>query len=166
MLMHNSTLLRTIERVRGYQPGINNAEATIKGVVIVNRFCDEVMSPELFRTQVADGAQILVNMSSLSWFHGSVSMYDQMLRIAKVRAVENGRFLVQSGNMAPAFILNQYGDVVRESVWGHRQVVLYDVPARTNMTPYVLFGHWFIVLCCLMIALRFLFQTNKIKKIV
>ncbi|MEX2340790.1 MAG: apolipoprotein N-acyltransferase, partial [Candidatus Paceibacterota bacterium] len=114
-LLGQGELLNKVQSLRGYQPGVNNINPTISDTSVAVRFCDEVLSPTLYRKQVKNGANVLVNISSLSWFHGSLPVYKQLQNIAKVRAVENGRWYIQSGNMAPAFILDHHGRVVEES---------------------------------------------------
>lgn len=145
---------------RNYVPGVSIANAVVQGITIAVRFCDESMSPELYRRQVSNGADVLVNISSLSWFHGSHVVYEQMKRIAKVRAVENGRWYIQSGNMSPAFILDQKGRVVVESRFGAMEVLQAKVQAHETRTPFTILGSN-IVLCCLYILLvRCLFLSH------
>jgi apolipoprotein N-acyltransferase len=87
-------------KTRSFVRGEATTFAHTENLKLAVRFCDEVMSPRLFAGDVQRGADILVNLSSFSWFHGSTRVYDQMQLIAKVRAVESRRAYVQSGNMA------------------------------------------------------------------
>lgn len=131
-----SEMVEEIISTRGYKPGINNKDPEINGATVAVRFCDELLSPSLYQKQVKNGATVLVNMSSFSWFHGSNLIYKQIQNIAKVRAVENGRWYAQSGNMAPAFILDNHGRVVIESEPNLPSVVQATVPNLKKQTLY------------------------------
>lgn len=133
-------LVDKVQNLRGYKPGTNEINPKISGAAVGMRFCDEVLSPWLYRGQVNEGANILVNISSLSWFHGSASVYEQVKNVAKVRAVESGRWYVQSGNMAPAFVLDDKGRVVTESERGSLSVLEVMVPSLNEKTGYTLIG--------------------------
>jgi len=152
-------LLTSIRKVRSYTPGENTQFARINETNVAVRFCDEILSPSLFLRQTTQGAHVLVNLSALSWFHGSHVVYENMHRVAQVRAVENGRYLVQSTNMAPAFILDQYGRVVSETRWDELGVAKADVPSLRHTTLFVRLGEWYILwyaLCafCILLYIR------------
>lgn len=141
-LFSGEALLERVVRVRGYAQGPFADTVSFRGAELGARFCDEAMSPELYRQQVVNGAHVLVNLSSQSWFHGSRLVYEEMKQVARVRAVSLGRWYVQSGNMAPAFVLDQYGQLVGETQWGIPQTLSMQVPIRDDRTPYFLFGAW------------------------
>lgn len=140
-LFGQGELMNKLQSLRGYQPGVKNIDPEIAGATVAVRFCDEVLSPTLYKEQVKNGANVLVNMSSFSWFHGKSGIYQQIKNIAKVRAVENGRWYVQSGNMAPAFILDHHGRVVGESKPNSLSLLQMQVPSRSNRTLYSLIGN-------------------------
>lgn len=121
---------------RSFRHGTNTTLAHVGEGRMSVRFCDESMSPALYARDVRDGAQILANVSSYSWFHGSKVVFGHMQLIAKVRAVESGRWYVQSGNMAPAFVLDHRGRVVAQTLWHERSVLVESVPLRTDTTLY------------------------------
>lgn len=160
-LLGGSELLQTFVDVRGYAPGPSGGVGVARGSVIAARFCDESMSPELYRAQVRAGANILVDISSLSWFHGSPLVYEQMKLIAKVRAVENGRWFVQSGNMSPAFMIDDHGRLVDETEWGTASVLVHDVPSKSGMTPYSFAGSLVMVIPILLLLLGTFWQARK-----
>lgn len=139
-LLGQKELVNKVQSLRGYKPGMKNINPEIAGATVAVRFCDEVMSPSLYQNQVNNGANILVNMSSFSWFHGKSGTYQQIKNVAKVRAVENSRWYVQSGNMAPAFILDHHGRVVDETELGIESVLVAKVPSRDIKTLFNLIG--------------------------
>ena len=152
-MFESDTSLNLIQNVRKYQPKKITGQGKINGATVAARFCNEVLSPELYRKTTLDGAEILINISSLSWFHGSPLVYEQMKRIAKVRAVENRRWYIQSGNMAPAFALNEYGVTVAETTWGKAGTLEISATPYTKKTPYTVVGAWILLLPLLCIFL-------------
>lgn len=145
-LSGGTKLLESIVKNRGYEPGTAVSTVSLGAIQIAVRFCDEAMSPLLYRQQVQEGAQVLVDISSLSWFHGSPTMYEQMKRVAKVRAVESGRWFIQSANMSPAFVINTHGEVVAETPWNKPEVLTATVTPKHTRTPYILIGPWILLI--------------------
>jgi apolipoprotein N-acyltransferase len=141
---------------RNYAPGEEVPLAPVDDALVGVRFCDESMSPLLYHTQVRNGAKVLVNISSYSWFNGSSFVFKQMQHVAKVRAVESGRWFVQSGNMAPAFVLDHHGHVVAQTSTLQQEVLVVDVPQRSNTTPYTALGAWVLYFGGVIIGLRLL----------
>lgn len=158
------SFLDSIIMQRGYQSGPDGGFAEVEGVVITTRFCDEIFSSNLFRRQSLSGANILVNISSQSWFHGSPIVYSQMQTVAKVRAVENRRFLVQSGNMSPSFIIDSWGKVVNETKWGVQGVSQVDVPSLDKHTIFSKLGNEFWYFIALLVLLNLYFYRHKLLK--
>ena len=73
-----------------------------------------------------------------------------------MRAVSLGRAYVQSNTMAPAFALDQYGQVVGETRWGEMTVLQVRVPALTAKTLASRAGQYilFVPLAVLFLGLR------------
>ncbi len=59
--------------------------------------CFEIISPEVTASTVREGAEVLVNISDLAWFHDSL-IGEQMIATSVMRAVENRRFVVFAAN--------------------------------------------------------------------
>ncbi len=108
-------------------------------------FCSDILSPSLYRTLARDGAEVFFNASSLAALHGSPVANRVFLQIARVRAVENGRFLAISSYEAPASVISEQGVILSQTPEEPGVTVLsYDVPRRNEKTPYVRFGIWIV----------------------
>ena len=159
-----SQLLDTVTAVRGYMPGPIGGIGIEDGVRIAVRFCDEAFSPELYRSQVSDGANVLVDISSQSWFHESRMIYSQMQNVARVRATESERPFVQSGNMSPAFVLDAHGRVLAETEWGRPEVLQVPIMPQSGKTMYVMVGEKILMLPILVIGMLIIRMRMKSKK--
>jgi apolipoprotein N-acyltransferase len=159
-----SQLLDTVTAVRGYMPGPAGGIGIAEGARIAVRFCDEAFSPELYRSQVADGANVLVDISSQSWFHESRMIYSQMQNVAKVRAAESERPFVQSGNMSPAFVLDEHGRVEGETEWGRPEVLQAQILPESGETAYVIVGEKILMLPVLVIGILIIRMQRRAKR--
>ncbi len=120
-----------LKRVRDYKAG-GNTLLKYKDNIISVRLCNEVVSPEFYSSDTRRGGGVLVNLASYSWYHGSDIVFQQMQRIAKVRAVENRRWYIQATNTNNSFVLNQYGDLMKSD----NNLLFYDIPILNNKSFY------------------------------
>ena len=79
--------------------------------------------PHLISNEVRHGANILVNVSNLGWFH-QASLNRQMLAAAVLRAVENGRFMVLATNTGISAVIDPAGVITSVSYPGKRGVLI------------------------------------------
>jgi len=76
--------------------------------------CFEILYPGYVRQSVRDGAQYLVNISNDSWFGDSPMPYAH-LDGARMRAIENRRFLLRASNSGISAIISPVGETIRQS---------------------------------------------------
>jgi apolipoprotein N-acyltransferase len=109
--------------------------------------CYEVVFPELVRQFTAQGANVLMNLSNDGYF-GHSEARAQHLAIARMRAVENRRFLIRATNDGVSVVIDPAGRVI-QTLPAYQQVA---APIRFGLvsekTFYSRFGDWF-VWCCL-----------------
>jgi apolipoprotein N-acyltransferase len=104
--------------------------------------CYEAAFPDLVRQFAAGGADVLVNLSNDGYF-GHTQARAQHLLIARMRAVENRRFLIRSTNDGFSAIIDPAGKLI-QSLPAFRQVatiVRYGVVR--DVTFYSKHGDWF-----------------------
>ena len=104
--------------------------------------CYEVVFPQVPRTQVVHGANVLVTITNDAWYDGT-SAPRQHLNMARLRAVENDRYLLRAGTTGISAFVDPTGRLVRELPMGAQGIVYADFQPRTTTTPYVRFGDWF-----------------------
>ncbi|MCY4187046.1 MAG: hypothetical protein OXD30_01025, partial [Bryobacterales bacterium] len=100
-----------------------------------------------------DGAELLVNISNDSWY-GRSAAREQHLLIARMRAVENGRWILRATNDGVTAAIGPAGRVV-DSLPSYVQGAL-DVrfEYRAELTGFVRYGQWLWLLCVLVTAMR------------
>lgn len=99
-------------------------------------------------------ATMLVNVSNDAWFGDSVAPW-QHLQIARMRALESGRFMLRATNTGVTAILDQHGRTVKLAP--QFEVARLDGMAQgfSGATPYVIGGNLTVLLAAvLMLGVR------------
>lgn len=110
--------------------------------------CYEAIYPGEIRRFAASGAQLFVNISNDGWF-GHSAAAEQHLRMARVRAVENRRWIVRTTNSGITVSIDPYGRIFRPLPQDVRAAADLPYDFRTDKTLYTRFGDWFAWLCVL-----------------
>jgi apolipoprotein N-acyltransferase len=110
--------------------------------------CYEAIFPGLVRQFVAEGADVLVNVSNDGWYGRSAAL-EQHLNLARVRAVENRRFLLRATNTGITAVVDPYGRLVAQAPVETRTVLVAGYAPRREPTPYTRHGDWFAALSAL-----------------
>jgi apolipoprotein N-acyltransferase len=108
--------------------------------------CYEAIFPAQVREFTRAGSQLLVNISNDGWF-GRSSAPAQHLMMARVRAVENRRWLLRDTNNGFTASVDPYGRIAAELPADVRGELDAPYDFRTGLTPYARFGDWFAWLC-------------------
>ena len=93
-------------------------------------------------------ATLLVNVSNDAWFDGSFEPF-QHHAIARMRALETGRYMLRATNTGVSSIIGPKGQEIAVSPQFERYVLKASVRPMQGATPYVIWGDWLLVLLCL-----------------
>ena len=108
--------------------------------------CYEAIYPGEVREFAAKGANLLINISNDGWF-GKSAAADQHLRMARVRAIENRRWVLRVTNSGLTAAIDPYGRVYQTIPRDVRGAADLPYDFRTDTTLYTRFGDWFAWLC-------------------
>ena len=97
-------------------------------------------------------AELLVNVSNDAWFEDSHEPH-QHHAIARMRALESGRYMVRSTNTGITSLIGPHGEVVKQLPQFETAVLSGEVRPLAGATPYVRWGDWLIVGLCSMLLL-------------
>jgi apolipoprotein N-acyltransferase len=89
-------------------------------------------------------SQLLVNVSNDAWFGDSLAPH-QHLQMARMRALETGRYLLRATNNGISAIVDPKGGIVRHSPQFIAHVLIGEVTPYKGATPYVAVGNTLIV---------------------
>ena len=110
--------------------------------------CYESVFPHEVRQFAERGAEVFVNISNDEWFGDSGAPW-QGLNMARMRAVENHRWLLRCTNNGITAAIDPLGRVV--AVAARNQRVALDAPygLLNDTTLYTRYGDWFPILCAI-----------------
>ena len=123
--------------------------------------CYEAIFPGEVRQYAANGAELLINISNDGWF-GRSAAPDQHLRMARLRAVENRRWLLRDTNSGYTVSVDPYGRIVASLAPDSRASLDAPYDFRSDRTLYVRWGDWVAWLCVFVTIYSLVFGSRKI----
>lgn len=105
-------------------------------------------------------ATLLVNVSNDAWFDGSFEPA-QHHEIARMRALESGRFMLRATNTGISSIIGPQGEEIAVSPQFETYVLKASVQPMKGSTPYVFWGDLLLVLSCLGVLAGFIFKAQR-----
>ena len=131
--------------------------------------CYETIFAGLVQKRIADGANLLVNISNDAWF-GPTSAPIQHLHQAVLRAVEQNRFLVRSTNTGISAFIDPQGNIIKKSACFQKETLYLNqadlISERTLFSRYysVFKGLYFILAGFFLLLALFSPPKLKIKE--
>jgi len=133
-------LLRQIPR--DLTPGKSLQPLKVDGLEFANVICFENAFPEIDRTLIARGAQFLVvSTNNASYLRTAAA--SQHLAMSRLRAVENGRWVVHSAISGISAFVDPEGRVYDSTQLFEPAIIRRTITASTSRTIYNRFGNWF-----------------------
>lgn len=116
--------------------------------------CYEAVFPGLAREAVRQGSQLLTTITNDAWYGTSAAPY-QHFQQARVRAVENGRYLVRAANTGISAVVDPYGRIVVQSPLFETGVWAGDVRWLDDTTVYTRIGDT-VAWACMLVTVALL----------
>jgi apolipoprotein N-acyltransferase len=113
--------------------------------------CYESAFPSYVRRFAGGGAEVLFNISNDSWFGKSQARY-QHLRLVRMRAAENRRWIVRATNNGISGVIDPAGRVLDTLPEYREAAARLRYNYRADRTFYTEHGDWFVLLCALVAA--------------
>ncbi|HBA00068.1 MAG TPA: apolipoprotein N-acyltransferase, partial [Halomonas sp.] len=116
------------------------------GVAIGNAICYEIIYPELVAQRAADSG-VIVTVSNDTWFGASIGPH-QHLQMARLRALENGRYVVRATSNGITAIIDPRGNVVDRAPQFETTYLTGEFYAMEGLTPFTRLGSlpvWLLV---------------------
>ena len=105
--------------------------------------CYESVFPQVARSMVAQGAEVLVNISNDAWF-GRGGGAEQHFEMGTMRAIETRRYLLRAGNDGITAVVDPQGRTLQRLERFVPATLVADYATSDVLTPYVLYGDWLI----------------------
>ena len=108
--------------------------------------CYESVFPDEVRQFAAGGAELLVNITNDGWY-GDTSAPWQHLEMARMRAIENDRWLLVATNTGITVSIDPFGRVVKKAQRDVKTAIVVPFGTRSETTFYTRYGDLFAWLC-------------------
>lgn len=122
--------------------------------------CYESIFPDEVRQFADRGAQVFVNISNDGWY-GDSGAYAQHLRQARMRAIENSRWLLRDTNTGVTAAIDPYGRIVQSAPRKERTSLVASYALENGTTFYTRHGDWLAYLCAIISLGAFLFALTS-----
>lgn len=147
----------------GYQnePSVFYAESGIATAPVI---CYESIWGDWVAESVRKGAQFIAIMTNDAWW-GNTSGKDQHEQYAKLRAIENRRWIARAANTGISCFINAKGDMIQQSKWWTQTALQEEINLNSEKTFYTLHGDYLVGLCLGLAVITFLIGiVQKLKK--
>ncbi|CAN5355355.1 apolipoprotein N-acyltransferase [soil metagenome] len=136
---------------REYTPGTTDNVMDVNGVVVGINICFDIVDDQILTESVEQGAQVIFASSNTADF-GRTDESAQQLAIARIRAMELGRSVVNISTVGLSAVIAPDGTIVQQLPWFSVGTMVQDVALSTATTPAVLVGRefeWFVSILAL-----------------
>ena len=127
---------------RGYEFGTRDGIFELEGSKLGALICFEVAIDDIPRSLIHDGAEIILSQTNNADFGYSDETYQQAA-IAKLRAIETGRSVVNISTVGKSVIFGADGTAIAELEWYQPGAMYESVELRSGVTPAVVLSQPF-----------------------
>jgi apolipoprotein N-acyltransferase len=124
---------------REYTPGTTDNVFDINGVLVGINICFDIVDDQILTESVEEGAQAIFASSNNADF-GRTDESAQQLAVARIRAIELGRSVVNISTVGISAIIAPDGTIVQQLPWYEPGAMIDDIALSTSITPAVLLG--------------------------
>jgi apolipoprotein N-acyltransferase len=157
---------RLVEAAGDFSAGVDARPLSLNGQRYGVLICYEAIFPDLARTTVRLGANVLVSVTNDAWFGNSGAPY-QHLEMARWRAIENRVPLIRCANTGISTVFEATGRNGRQIPLNESGYLVCGVTPLRVPTLYNRYGDWFAWLCSLtaLLAAIYTFVVLRRKRI-
>lgn len=135
-----------------YHPGTPTDTVQMGNFRLGTFICQEVLIPQVARQATTNGAQMLVSGGNDGVF-ADPAVATVNARLAQLRAVENGRYLVRAMKTGISAVIDPTGREVARSPGSDPHLVVGRAKYLNHFTFYTRHGNWMLALAWIVIAI-------------
>jgi len=128
-----------VEAVSSFTPGARITMLPVDGHMVSTAICYEVVYPHLISAAIRDGSELLTTITNDAWY-GESSAPFQHFELAKMRAIEQGRYLVRAANTGISGIVDPYGRELARTNLFETTMVIGEARFIQSRTVYATIG--------------------------
>ena len=135
------------------------APIVVGDYAVASSICYEIVYPSLV-AELARNTHIILTVSNDAWFGQSIGPL-QHFHMARMRAVETGRYVVRGTNNGISAIIAPDGSIKAQSEQFIRTTLSAEAIPMTGSTPYVLWKDALFLLLCTALLCILLYQNRQ-----
>jgi apolipoprotein N-acyltransferase len=124
---------------REYTPGTTDNVFNINGTLVGVNICFDIVDDQILTESVDEGARVILASSNTADF-GHTDESAQQLAIARIRAIELGRSVVNISTVGLSAIIAPDGSITQSLPWFTAASMVGNVPLSSTVTPAVFAG--------------------------
>jgi apolipoprotein N-acyltransferase len=125
-----------------------------QNVIIAPIICYESIYGDFVRQQVKKGAEVLCVLTNDGWW-GNTPGYRQHFSFARLRAIENRRWVLRSANTGTSGSIDPSGKIIKKTPYWIETAFSQNIQLRSDLTFYAQYGDWIAGLSLSWILLSF-----------
>ena len=119
---------------REYTPGSTDMVFDVDGVTVGVNVCFDIVDDQILTESVEQGARVIFASSNNADF-GMTDQSAQQMAIARIRAIELGRSVVNISTVGLSAVIAPDGTIVRQLPWFEPGAMVEDVALSSAITP-------------------------------
>jgi apolipoprotein N-acyltransferase len=127
--------------------------------------CYESVFPHEIRLFALHGSELFINISNDGWF-GMTGAPEQHLNMARMRAIENNRWLLRSTNTGITASIDPLGRVIARAPQNQRIALQAPYGLIAETTFYTRYGDWFPIGCAIISIIGLLVRVRPTAEMV
>jgi len=127
------------------EPSVFYSQSGIGAAPVI---CYESIWSNYVAEYIRNGAQFIAIVTNDGWW-GNTSGKDQHLLYAKLRAIENRRWVARSANTGISGFINQRGDIIQQTKWWAPDALTQEINLNEDLTFYTKNGDLILYLALL-----------------
>lgn len=132
---------KMVAQVGDFKPGRQGSTLSWENKSAGMLICYEIIFPELARSMVQNGANLLVNITNDAWFDRTSAAY-QHFSMAVFRSVENRRYLARAANTGISGFVDPCGRIVSPTPLFQKAAVNETISLLEVRSLYSRWGEW------------------------
>jgi apolipoprotein N-acyltransferase len=112
-----------------------------QNVTLAPIICYESIYGDFVRQQVEQGAQALCVITNDGWW-GNTPGYKQHFSFARLRAIENRRWVLRSANTGTSGSIDPSGKIIKKTPYWVKTAFSQTIQLRSDQTFYTTYGDW------------------------
>ncbi len=150
---------------REYTPGTTDMVLDVDGLIVGVNICFDISDDQALTDSIRDGARVIFAQSNNADF-GRTDESAQQLAIARIRAIELGRSVINISTVGVSAVIESDGTITAQLPWFEAGAMVEDVPLSSVVTPAAALGRqieWLVSLLALSILLIAAFGSRGVR---